>query len=156
MSAIVHNLIRSAASTANSTSDAKAKALKAQRKKQTRNGSFLYPWYIECGVIGACMLVYVYSLLRAYYVRRRGAKIRQEQSAASPGVPALQSKPSASRVPAAVYATFANFAYVRAFPVYLFETSTAAEWFFTAAYTGVVIGVVFWAAKCEFVSVHGR
>jgi len=143
-----------AANGASSTDDAaaKKKALKALRKKKNKNGAFYYPWYVECGVIGACMILYMLSLLRAWYLRRRGARARARTGPNPTNTPpALEPLGGArvSRIPAAMHALFTNLAYVRVIPVYFFEHATAAEWFFTAAYTGIVIGLVFWGATCE-------
>jgi hypothetical protein len=130
--------------------DPKAAATKALRKAKVKNGALYYEWYVTCGVIGTCMLLYAYSLGRAWVLRRQGSKVRVAAgpvTVAPPSTPLGSAK--ASRIPAAAYTLFSNFAFVRVIPVYFFETSTAAEWFFTAAYTGIVIGLVFWGAYCK-------
>jgi hypothetical protein len=96
------------------------------------------------------MLLYLFSIARAYYLRNKGAKARKNGSSSSiPPATTPLGQAKVSRLPAAMRAVFNNLAFVRVFPVYLFESSTAAEWFFTLAYTGIVIGLVFWGSFCE-------
>ncbi|CAK9787366.1 unnamed protein product [Cutaneotrichosporon oleaginosum] len=53
-------------------------------------------------------------------------------------------QPGLSTAAAAARALFNNYSYVRVFPLWIFSHTNAAELWWTAAYTGIVLGLAFW------------
>ncbi|RSH84110.1 uncharacterized protein EHS24_005609 [Apiotrichum porosum] len=101
-------------------------------------------WYVIAGVTGACMAVYLFSVANAWYIRRRVAAARRAGKAASPPAATTGASVSISRVPKALNAVFANIAYYRVWPLWIWSATSTAEWWWTWAYTGIVLGLGFW------------
>lgn len=128
----------------NTAADAALKAFKAL-KKQHRNKAQNIFWWVITGCVFLFAVVYAYSLLKAWWIRRRVSKARTE-AVSDPAAVANSPKPKGS-LAAAAHAVFANYAYVRVFPLWIYSHSTSAEWIWTMAYIGVVLGVTFWGSK---------
>lgn len=99
-----------------------------------------YTWYSVTGVVFACFVVYAYTLAKAWRIRRRVSAARKTGRATT----STGAASALSRFISATHAVLANTAYVRVIPAYFFGRSTAAEWWWTAAYTGISLGVGFW------------
>lgn len=134
-------------------------------------------WWIITGVVFAIGVLHVISLARAWTIRRRVSRRQAEErtsaSASSPHyiqpqrekekqfafapAPPSPTSNSSTTVPRAqpgistayraARALFHNYAYVRVFPLWIFSHSTAAEWWWTAAYTGITLGLTFWISR---------
>lgn len=124
----------------------KNKAGKAAKMKLITN-AIHYTWYVTAGVVGLCFIVYAFSVLRARYIRRKVAAARR--TGVVPSSPARGTPSPMSRLPSVVSAAYANFAYVRVFPLWIYSISTAAEIWWHVAYIGIVLGVGFWGCIHE-------
>lgn len=133
---------KEAAGGAGGKDDAAAKAAKAAKKAANRAHQalgFNILWWIFAGVCGVIAVLYVYSLIKAWYIRRKVGPLRAQ------GIVSTDSKPrSLSAFGRALHAVSTNYAYVKVFPAWIYSNSTAAEWFWTAAYTGIVLGMTAW------------
>jgi predicted ferric reductase len=116
----------------------KNNALKALKKKQIQNAVY-YTWYITAGVVFACFVVYAWSVARAWYIRRKVAAARRAGA-----TPSTNGAASASGFFAALNAMYQNTAYVLVVPTWIYTVTTTAEWWWTFAYIGIVLGVGFW------------
>jgi hypothetical protein len=146
--------------------DPAVKAMKAARKAHREMGPKVY-WWIVTGLVFVIGLLHLIGLARAWMIRRRGARrlVETHSSATSsptlaatnekggplslpsapPAVPRAQ--PGLSTAARAGRALFNNYAYVRVFPLWIFSHTSAAEMWWTAAYTGIVLGLAFWSAR---------
>lgn len=116
---------------------AKMAAKMAKRAHQALGFNIL--WWIFAGICGVCAILYGYSLVKAWYIRRKVGPMRAQ------GIVSTESKPrSVSAMGRALHALGSNYAYVKVFPAWIYSNSTAAEWFWTAAYTGIVLGMTAW------------
>lgn len=116
---------------------AKAAAKAAKRAHQAKG--FNICWWIFAGICGVFAIIYAYSLLKAWYIRRKVGPLRAQ------GVAPTSTKPrSIGAMGRALHAIGSNYAYVKVFPAWIYSSSTAAEWFWTAAYTGIVLGMTAW------------
>lgn len=123
------------------------KLTKAKRIKSEKVMS-----WVLAGVIFCFMLVYAYSVLNAWRIRRRASKNR---SAAT-----TEEAKAKGSVWTAAHSVYANYAYVRVFPLWIYSHSTAAEWFWSCVYLGVVFGLMFWGSwtrgKFDYTLMSGR
>lgn len=118
---------------------AKAAAKAAKRAHMALGFNIL--WWIFAGICGVCAVLYAYSLVKAWYIRRKVGPLRAQ------GIVSTETKPrSVSAMGRALHAVASNYAYVKVFPAWIYSNSTAAEWFWTAAYTGIVLGMTAWVA----------
>lgn len=137
--------------------DQAAKAAKAAKKAASRAHQalgFNILWWIFAGICGVCAILYVYNLTKAWYIRRKVGPLRAQ------GIVNIESKPrSLSAFGRALHAISTNYAYVKVFPAWIYSNSSAAEWFWTAAYTGIVLGmtawVTFWKGSRDFANPMG-
>lgn len=130
-------------------------------------GPRLY-WWIIAGLVFTIGLLRLIGLVRAWMIRRRGARhLAEARSSAtlSPGLVANEkpvplalpatsaavprAQPGVSTAARAARAFFNNYSYVRVFPLWIFSHTNAAELWWTAAYTGIVLGLTFWAARWD-------
>lgn len=104
-------------------------------------------WWIVTGVVGLFAILQVLRIMRARHLRKKGAARRTIAPASgvstAVGSPTPQGRVTAKL--AAIGAAWTNFAHVRV-PLHFFPTHTASEWFWTAAYVALVIGVTFGGA----------
>lgn len=122
-------------------------------------------WWVVAGVVFAIGALHLLSLVRARMIRRRGARRLADAPSVSssptigsaenekgalplPSAPAAvpRAEPGVSTAARAARALFNNYAYVRVFPLWIFSHTNAAEMWWTASYTGVVLGLAFWAS----------
>lgn len=108
------------------------------RKLHSRVGMNIL-WWILTGIVGVLAIFQVIRLLRARSIRNRVAKARQAGAAPTATAPGFLAKLSAVR------AGWTNFAHVRV-PLYFFPNHSLNEWFWTAAYVGLVLGLTFWGS----------
>ncbi|TXT10807.1 hypothetical protein VHUM_02312 [Vanrija humicola] len=98
-----------------------------------------YQWYIITGCVFGLGVWYAASLVRSSYLRRKGAAARAagttKESAAASG------SASASNVGRAFSAVFDNYRNIKVLPLFIYQRSTLNEWFFTVAYTAIVIAL---------------
>lgn len=124
-----------------------AQAAKAAQKAASRAHmalGFNICWWIFAGVCGVLAALQVYSICKAYFIRRRIGPRRAQ------GIVSTDSRPrSISALGRALHAVSTNYAYVKVFPAWIYSNSTAAEWFWTAAYTGIVLGMTAWVANYQ-------
>lgn len=109
---------------------------KAAMKARIYRANYIM-WWVTTGVVGALCLLYLIRIFKAYRTRRRVAAKR------ATGTAAVKTNKKGS-VTNAVHAAYANIAYVRTWPLWIYGSTSAAEWFWTAAYTGICLGVGFW------------
>lgn len=111
------------------------KTRKALLKARIYRANFIM-WWVTTGVIGAIAILYLLRLWRAHQVRKRVAAKRAAGAATTHG--------KRGSTVGAAHAAWANLAYVRTWPLWIYGSTSAAEWFWTAAYTGICLGVGFW------------
>ncbi|GMK58647.1 hypothetical protein CspeluHIS016_0600890 [Cutaneotrichosporon spelunceum] len=138
-----------------------AKANKLLRKAHRAMGTNIY-WWTIAGLVATLGLLRLFGLVRAWRIRQRAAvRLAETRSSttsttlppsaekdlpfAAASAPAAEpAQPSLSTAARAARALFNNYAYVRVFPLWIFSHTNAAELWWTAAYTGVVLGIAFW------------
>ncbi|KAL1408716.1 ferric-chelate reductase Frp1 [Vanrija albida] len=132
----------SAVSKVASATKAAATTVKIDKVKRLahRKTGMTYQWYIITGCVFGLGVWYAISLVRSSYLRRKGAAARaagtsKESAAAASG------GSSAANVPSALGVMFNNYRNVAVLPLYIYQRSTLNEWFFTIAYTAIVIAL---------------
>ncbi|GMK58481.1 hypothetical protein CspeluHIS016_0505130 [Cutaneotrichosporon spelunceum] len=110
-------------------------AYKAAQAKVTEDAIFT-KYYVIAGVAFGCLCLWAWRSATTYYYRRKfwdrsAGQVSRERGALS-------------RASSAVTATVNNWAYVKVLPLWMFANVTAAEWFWSAAYLGITLGLGFW------------
>lgn len=153
---------------ASKTEDKAAKAsqaaFKAGRKVHRELGLNIF-WWIVTGIVVVIGLLHAISLIRAWMIRRRVARrLANERTSAgssptyfekekrspftiAPGTKVHRAEPGLLTTLHAGRALFNSYAYVRVFPLWIFSHTTAAEMWWTAAYTGTTLGLAFWVSR---------
>ncbi|WOO82515.1 Ferric reductase transmembrane component 3 [Vanrija pseudolonga] len=139
VSAAASSAVSKVASATASASKAAVKIDKVKRLAHRTTG-MTYQWYIITGCVFGLGVWYAASLVRSSYLRRKGAAARaagtsKESAAAASG------GASASNVPRALGAWFDNYRNIAVLPLFIYKRSTLNEWFFTIAYTAIVIAL---------------
>lgn len=126
--------------------------------------AFYILWWILSGIVAALVLLRVVRFLRARSIQRRVAPLRQSSIATAPN-----SSPASTVVgdrkeqglggwARGLYAGYRNWAHVRV-PLALFPSHTATEYFWTAAYIALVLGLTMWGSvykgKMNYTRVFG-
>lgn len=111
------------------------KTRKALLKAKIYRANFIM-WWVTTGVIGALAILYLLRMWRAHQIRKR---VAAKRAAGTAGVKAGKGSSLG-----AAHAGWSNLAYVRTWPLWIYGSTSAAEWFWTAAYTGICLGVGFW------------
>ncbi|BEI93595.1 uncharacterized protein CcaverHIS019_0600540 [Cutaneotrichosporon cavernicola] len=107
---------------------------KAAQKKVTQDAIFT-TYYVIAGVAFGCLCLWAWRSATTYYYRRKYGK-RTSQVSRERGL--------VSRASSAASATINNWAYVKVVPLWMFSNVTVAEWFWSAAYLGITLGIGFW------------
>lgn len=108
-------------------------------------------WWVAAGVIGVLTMLYLFRVWRARVVKRRVLALRSSTATDEPkDAPAkLQVPTKKHHIVRATSTAFTNLAHVRVFPLWLYSNSTANEWFWTAAYTGIVLGLGMYGSQSK-------
>lgn len=111
--------------------------------------AFYILWWILAGVVGALVVLRLMRFFRARAIRRRVAPLRKSLGtspvALSSTVSAPKEQGGVAAAMRAAYTGYRNVAHVRV-PLALFPAHTATEYFWTAAYVGLVIGLTMWGS----------
>jgi predicted ferric reductase len=131
-----------AASTTSSSSGKNTSAKKAKAAQILK--SVHYTWYVTAGVVFACFVVYAYTVARAWYIRRKVAAARRAGAAPSPPAPTVGGSITGGSFLGSLNAAYQNAAYAFVIPTWIWTAKSSAEWWWTVAYTGIVLGLGFW------------
>lgn len=126
--------------------------------------AFYILWWILAGIVAALTLLRVVRFLRARSIRRNVAALRLGAPSASTPDPMAITADRATATRRMIgtlrgaYAGYRNWAHVRV-PLVLFPNHTATEYFWTAAYLGLVLGLTMWGSvykgKMNYTRVFG-
>lgn len=130
------------------SSSSSSKTTSGNSNKAAKNArvaaSVYYTWYCIAGVVGGAMFIYLFSVIHAFFIRRRVAAARRAGKASAGPAPTTGGSVSVSRLPKAAGAVISNIAYYRVWPLWLWSSTSTAEFWWSWAYTGIVLGVGFW------------
>ncbi|KAL7419519.1 ferric-chelate reductase Frp1 [Cryptotrichosporon argae] len=98
-----------------------------------------YFWYAVAGAVALCVLGRVLGWARVY-LRRRARRARAAEK------PAPRSAGKLLRVAGAAQAAWDNVCYLRVLPLWVYASTTPAEWVWTLGYIGGTLGLGFWSS----------
>ncbi len=110
-----------------------------QAQKKVTTEAIYATYYVIAGVAFGCLCLWAWRSATTYYYRRKVGKARAAGAHGS-----REKKGALSRASSAASALISNWAYVKVVPLWMFEGVTVAEWFWSAAYLGISLGLGFW------------
>lgn len=110
-----------------------------QAQKKVTTDAIYATYYVIAGVAFGCLVLWAYNWAKTMYYRRKVGAARAAGQAGS-----RKTAGGLSRASSAANALISNWAYVKVVPLWMFEKVTVAEWFWSAAYFGISMGLGFW------------